>query len=61
MRSMLKKKKTTCKITQNPCLHQDPVPGVGVILKDLHSNLVGVEQVGNTSEGVTKEKKKKNK
>lgn len=43
------------KIRRKARLHQNPVPGVSVILKDLHSNLIGVEQVGDASEGITRE------
>lgn len=43
------------KSRQKPRLHENPVPGVSVILKDLHSNLIGVEQVGDASEGIMRE------
>lgn len=40
---------------QNPCSHENPVPGVSIILKDLHSDLIGVEQIGDASEEDTRE------
>lgn len=40
---------------QNPCSHENPVPGVSIILKDLHSDLIGVEQIGDASEEETRE------
>lgn len=40
---------------QNACLHENPVPGVSIILKDLHSDLIGVEQIGDASEEETRE------
>lgn len=46
---------SNAKTRQKPRLHENPVPGVGVILKDLHSNLIGAEQVGDASEGRTRE------
>lgn len=32
-----------------PFLHEDPVPGICIILKDLHANFFGIEQTGDTS------------
>lgn len=36
-------------------LHEDPFPGICIILKDLHANFFGIQQTGDTSVmGVTR-------
>lgn len=56
----IKAKTASCKIqVKNACLHENPVPGVSIILKDLHSDLIGVEQIGDASEEETGEYKLK--
>lgn len=51
MSTIIHKNKWICENHQKPeaCLHKNPVPGVCIILKDLHANLVSIQEVGNTS------------
>lgn len=32
-----------------PFLQEDPVPGICIILKDLHADFLGIQQIGDTS------------